>query len=1072
MMDDDGEYYSPYVTSLPSKPITINNNNNYDDEEGLTPDFWSDSIITELGLPSYTQQVLNRKQIIKAVASNNNVNESDLQWATYLIRSRRFTTWNMVPDPSSLSEEEAEYGSGPFGTFPTINNMKKKKVEQIQGFLVPLIDMANHHPNPNAVMKISVNKWTRKFDTSSSFALRATRPIVQGDEITISYGDGTSTCLELLDKYGFFVDNNQDENGVDDNGIDLEKLQPTWDSSVEEDQMELDALLAAASMKDEDGGGIASSKLKSIVSHFQNEYTTVNFPATLDTEGRMKLIGSGIREKMGVNIYGVGLYGSSQSVLSDAVSPSDLRYKASQFDIGDGMMTSFVLEMILQADGKIIAEAIADSVGIRYDGSLSDIDQLESLISDGIGRQANTGMMLRFDCTKEGVALFVDGVERGAVRAGSGLAKAFVDVYLDNNAVSPSLIDSCIDTSSSSVATSGVKNGIDGTASASRRSMLSLRIWLKRLKKWKKPDSSEVERTDQEQQIVEEKNSIAVVDESTEGAANGVTSEEVAESNVIESTEPVEEHIQEEIGQAPETTFAVSPKTVADIESKLGSGLTDKATSVSFQPKLDDGLYLAGVGVRKKAIINVYAASMYTSPTALASVATLSKGKDAQSALRESARSFGPATPTTSFVLEMTFKADGKAIGEAIGEGVKPRYGGPEADVKQLESLIIDGVKSKGGQATKGTIFRFDCTAEGISVSVDGAVQGQVACEGIGSALVDVFMDDNAVSQQLVDSCLGTWCGSGLVIEQAEVQSIPPPIAANQDLTPKYTEPAMAGLPQVTATPPSPPTQVANVALDQSKFDSNQIAARIRELEAEIAAEIVRVKGGQGAPTPVAGGDQSVPETTEPAAPVVDEKAAAVASKVKSIKEKATGVSFAPTLEDGLFLVGAGVRKKAIINVYAVSMYSSATAIASLGSLKKGKDAQATLRDSSRTFNALTPKTSFVLEMTFKADGKTIAEAIADGVKPRHGGPADDVVQLENLIIEGVKSKGGQATKGTIFRFDCSEEGISVSVDGNMQGKVMSQGIGSALVDVFMDNNAVSPQLVDSCMDTWCGSGL
>jgi hypothetical protein len=651
--------------------------------------------------------------------------------------------------------------------------------------------------------------------------------------------------------------------------------------------------------------------------------------------------------------------------------------------------------------------------------------------------------------------------------------------------------------------------------------MLSLRIWLKRLKKWEKPDSSvvevvsknevavsdqgdtvsietettgfvsgalgaversstsaddssEVERTDQEQQIVEGKNSIAVVDESTEGAANGVTSEKVAESNVIEPAKPVEEATQEEIVQAPETTttFAVSPKNIADIESKLGSGLTDKATSVSFQPKLDDGLYLAGVGVRKKAIINVYAASMYTSPTALASVATLSKGKDAQSALRESARSFGPATPTTSFVLEMTFKADGKAIGEAIGEGVKPRYSGPEADVKQLESLIIDGVKSKGGQATKGTIFRFDCTAEGISVSVDGAVQGQVACEGIGSALVDVFMDDNAVSQQLVDSCLGTWCGSGLVIEQAEVQSIPPPIAANQDLTPKYTQPAMAGLPQVTATPPSPPTQVANVALDQSKFDSNQIAARIRELEAEIAAEIVRVKGGQGAPTPVAGGDQSVPETTEPAAPVVDEKAAAVASKVKSIKEKATGVSFAPTLEDGLFLVGAGVRKKAIINVYAVSMYSSATAIASLGSLKKGKDAQATLRDSSRTFNALTPKTSFVLEMTFKADGKTIAEAIADGVKPRHGGPADDVVQLENLIIEGVKSKGGQATKGTIFRFDCSEEGISVSVDGNMQGKVMSQGIGSALVDVFMDNNAVSPQLVDSCMDTWCGSGL
>ena len=60
----------------------------------------------------------------------------------------------------------------------------------------------------------------------------------------------------------------------------------------------------------------------------------------------------------------------------------------------------------------------------------------------------------------------------------------------------------------------------------------------------------------------------------------------------------------------------------------------------------------------------------------------------------------------------------------------------------------------------------------------------------------------------------------------------------------------------------------------------------------------------------------------------------------------------------------------------------------------------------------------------------------------------------------------------TVNIFDCDAEGVAVSVDGNMQGKVVSEGMGSALVDVFMDDKAVSPQLVESCMTTWCGSGL
>ena len=71
------------------------------------------------------------------------------------------------------------------------------------------------------------------------------------------------------------------------------------------------------------------------------------------------------------------------------------------------------------------------------------------------------------------------------------------------------------------------------------------------------------------------------------------------------------------------------------------------------------------------------------------------------------------------------------------------------------------------------------------------------------------------------------------------------------------------------------------------------------------------------------------------------------------------------------------------------------------------------------------------------------------------------------MIVEGVNAIGGQATKGTTFRFDCSVEGVAVSVNGAEQGMAAFNSLGSAFVDVFVDGNTVSPTLVDSCVSTW-----
>ena len=107
----------------------------------------------------------------------------------------------------------------------------------------------------------------------------------------------------------------------------------------------------------------------------------------------------------------------------------------------------------------------------------------------------------------------------------------------------------------------------------------------------------------------------------------------------------------------------------------------------------------------------------------------------------------------------MVYKADAKTIAAAISDSVKSRYTGPIANIEQLESLISQGVQSKDGYATKGTILQFDCSVRGVSGSVDGKNQGDVPCVIVGGAFVDVFMDDQAVSPRLVHSCIETWTG-------------------------------------------------------------------------------------------------------------------------------------------------------------------------------------------------------------------------------------------------------------------------------------------------------------------------
>lgn len=627
--------------------------------------------------------------------------------------------------------------------------------------------------------------------------------------------------------------------------------------------------------------------------------TSVSFAPKL--YNGLYLVGAGVRKKSVVKVYAVAMY-SAPKVLVSASSSTALHDAARTFD-STSSMTSFVLEMVYSAGAEKIAGAIGESIKPRHNGDSSDIGKLESLIVEGvnaIGGQATKGTTFRFDCSDVGVVVSVNGVEQG-MAAFKGLGSAFVDVFMDRNSVSPTLIDSCVKNWSSS------ENKL---VSSSLMELASVAA-----------DSRQ--------------------DDSEGGSTEDKPDKAGMRKKVESQLKPIQEY----------------------------------ATSVGFNPKLDEGLYLIGAGVRKKSVVKVYAVALYSSANVLNAVSPAT--------LSTAARTFDASTPLTSFVLEMTYSAGAEKIGGAIADSVKPRYSGPASDVDVLESLIVEGVNKKGGQASKGTIFRFDCSEEGVTVSVDGSVQGMAKFDGLGSAFVDVFLDNDAVSPTLVSSCMETWSS-----------------------------------PQAKAT-----------------------AASLLELDR---------------PADGTSSDEQADEGS------LSSLQNAIELNMKPIQEKATSVTFVPKLDNGLYLAGAGVRKKSIVKVYAVAMYSSPAVLQALST-----ESASGMRNAARSFSSSSPSTTFVLEMTYSAGAEKIAGAIAESVKPRYKGNPSDVSELETLIVKGVNMKGGQASKGTIFRFDCSQEGVRLSVDGSDQGMAAFEGIGSAFVDVFLDDNAVSPSLIDSCTETW-----
>mmetsp|Transcript_24250 Transcript_24250/g.52308 ORF Transcript_24250/g.52308 Transcript_24250/m.52308 type:complete len:212 (-) Transcript_24250:140-775(-) len=186
-----------------------------------------------------------------------------------------------------------------------------------------------------------------------------------------------------------------------------------------------------------------------------------------------------------------------------------------------------------------------------------------------------------------------------------------------------------------------------------------------------------------------------------------------------------------------------------------------------------------------------------------------------------------------------------------------------------------------------------------------------------------------------------------------------------------------------------------------------------------------------------------------------------IADAAAALVDPATKIKFDESI-GSLPLFGVGVRKKGPIKVYSVGMYADAEAKDSISSISKSNKAGAlsALRDSLKS----TTQTSFLLKMNFKVGAEKMATAIAESVSPR-ASDKTAVETLKTLILDGVASKGA-ATPGTILQFDCSEEGVKVSVDGSEIGT--APGLRQAFCDVFLDDKGVSPTFRNSCVENCC----
>ena len=207
--------WESYLDSLPKM------GDNFDP----TPDFFSDEEIEALELPLSVRLAKEKRTQVAELAEREGLSFDELQFAAWIVSSRAFIINIDVGG-------EGPTKAGPGGGSDSVA-VRRKSLR----VLIPYLDMINHSSdNANAELHlIDPDKDEAWFD------IRATRPIKAGKEITISYGTGFESSVELLNNYGFVADENRiDGRMMKKESDEIIQNLDGWNTCLEEDRRALE----------------------------------------------------------------------------------------------------------------------------------------------------------------------------------------------------------------------------------------------------------------------------------------------------------------------------------------------------------------------------------------------------------------------------------------------------------------------------------------------------------------------------------------------------------------------------------------------------------------------------------------------------------------------------------------------------------------------------------------------------------------------------------------------------------------------------------------------------------------
>ena len=196
--------WGPYLDCLPTN----------DANGGLfdpTPDFFTPEEIRLLEFPRLVHAAEKRKEEIERASEVSLVSAEDLQFATWLVKSRSFSIIKVRQDETTATKS----------------------------VMIPFLDMINHSSdNPNAELQVVESK---SGDDESFYALQATRAIAANKEITIAYGTGKDSSVDLFLNYGFVPNMNKDDaefllNSKEDD--DCFTRADQWSTTIKEDEQQ------------------------------------------------------------------------------------------------------------------------------------------------------------------------------------------------------------------------------------------------------------------------------------------------------------------------------------------------------------------------------------------------------------------------------------------------------------------------------------------------------------------------------------------------------------------------------------------------------------------------------------------------------------------------------------------------------------------------------------------------------------------------------------------------------------------------------------------------------------------